>query len=84
MASRIVPRGVPHAFLVTSGAARMLGLHTPGGGEQFYRHASEPAVAGENRRWQVDFGRILRRPGDRHHASRRSRTLLTHDPSETL
>ena len=53
----IVPRGVPHAFLVTSDAARMLCLHTPGGGEQFYRHASEPAVEGEPP-LEVDFGRI--------------------------
>lgn len=43
----IVPRGVPHAFLVTTSTARMLCLQTPGGGEAFYRHASEPAGEGD-------------------------------------
>lgn len=42
----IVPRGVPHAFKVTSSAARILSLHTPGGGEQFCRLGSEPVVEG--------------------------------------
>jgi quercetin dioxygenase-like cupin family protein len=53
----VVPRGVPHAFLVTSADARMLCLHTPGGGEQFYRHASEPAVA-DAPPLEVDFGQV--------------------------
>ena len=43
----IIPRGVPHAFMVTTPTARMLCLQTPGGGEAFYRHASEPAGVGE-------------------------------------
>ena len=43
----IIPRGVPHAFMETTPTARMLRLQTPGGGETFYRHASEPAGAGE-------------------------------------
>ena len=43
----IIPRGVPHAFLVTSPQARMLCLQTPGTGEAFYRLASEPMVPGE-------------------------------------
>ena len=43
----VVPRGVPHAFLARAEGARMLCLHTPGGGEDFYRAASEPAVPGE-------------------------------------
>ncbi len=37
------PRGVPHAFLVTSPTARVLTLQTPGTAEAFYRGASEPA-----------------------------------------
>lgn len=45
--SAVIPRGVPHAFLVTSPRARMLCLQTPGGGESFYRLASTPAVDGE-------------------------------------
>lgn len=53
-----VPRGVPHAFLVTSEeGARLLCLHTPGGGEGFYRHASEAAVAGADP-VPVDFDRV--------------------------
>lgn len=40
----IAPRGVPHAFLVTSPTARVLTLQTPGSAEGFYRGASEPAT----------------------------------------
>src|SRR3979490_2435863 len=32
----MVPRGVPHAFLVTSESARLLTLETPGSSEAFY------------------------------------------------
>lgn len=53
----VVPRGVPHAFLAQADGARMLCLHTPGGGEAFYRTASEPAVPGEPA-VAVDFDRI--------------------------
>jgi quercetin dioxygenase-like cupin family protein len=42
----VVPREVPHAFLAGPQGARMLCLHTPGGGEEFYRRASEPVVEG--------------------------------------
>ena len=40
----VIPRGIPHAFLVTSPQARMLCLQTPGSGEAFYRDASEPTT----------------------------------------
>ena len=53
----VIPRGVPHAFLAQADGARMLCLHTPGGGEDFYRRASEPAVPGEPA-VAVDFDRI--------------------------
>ena len=53
----VVPRGVPHAFMAQGGGARMLCLHTPGGGEDFYRTASEPVVEGEPP-LPVDFERI--------------------------
>jgi mannose-6-phosphate isomerase-like protein (cupin superfamily) len=36
----VAPRGVPHAFLVTSEIARILTLETPGSTEAFYRDAS--------------------------------------------
>lgn len=51
----MVPRGVPHAFLVTSETARMLCLLTPGSGEAFYRGASEPVTETPG---LVDFARI--------------------------
>lgn len=50
------PRGVPHAFLVTSATARVLTLQTPGSAEAFYREASEPAVPGSH--GTVDFERV--------------------------
>lgn len=53
----VIPRNVPHAFLAQADGARMLCLHTPGGGEDFYRTASEPARAGEPA-LPVDFDRI--------------------------
>jgi quercetin dioxygenase-like cupin family protein len=53
----VIPRGVPHAFLVTSAKARMLCLQTPGSGEAFFRHASEPAVDGTAPP-SVDFDRV--------------------------
>ena len=41
----VAPRGVPHAFMVTSESALILALQTPGSGEAFYREASELATA---------------------------------------
>jgi quercetin dioxygenase-like cupin family protein len=38
----VAPRGVPHAFLVTSETARVLCLETPASAEGFYRGASVP------------------------------------------
>lgn len=54
------PRGVQHAFTVVSETARLLAIQTPGQGEAFYLHASEPAevrdgVAVEGK---VDFRKI--------------------------
>ena len=53
----VIPRGMPHAFMAQAEDARMLCLHTPGGGEDFYRTASEPAIPGEPA-LPVDFDRI--------------------------
>jgi quercetin dioxygenase-like cupin family protein len=39
------PRGVAHAFLVTSETAHLLCLQTPGSGEAFYRDVSDPATS---------------------------------------
>ncbi len=53
----VIPRNVPHAFLAGADGARMLCLHTPGGGEDFYRMASDPVRDGESAT-PVDFDRI--------------------------
>lgn len=53
-----VPRGVPHAFLVTSTTARLLTLLVPGSAESFYRGASEAAGKDANPAGPVDFARV--------------------------
>lgn len=53
----VVPRGVPHAFMVTAAQTRFLTLQTPGTDEAFFRLASEPAPEG-SRPIPVDFDRI--------------------------
>jgi quercetin dioxygenase-like cupin family protein len=52
------PRGVPHAFLVTSERARILCLETPGSSEAFYRGASEPLTPALEASAPVDFDRV--------------------------
>ena len=48
------PRGVPHAFVVTSERARILAIVTPAERvEAFYRKASVPGESGP-----VDFGKV--------------------------
>jgi quercetin dioxygenase-like cupin family protein len=54
----VAPRGVPHAFLVTSETARVLTLQTPGSAEAFYRGASEPAGDAHGDAGPVDFDRV--------------------------
>jgi quercetin dioxygenase-like cupin family protein len=61
----MAPRGVPHAFLVTSEIARILFLETPGSSEAFYRGASEPATSALEASAPVDFGRV-RASAERH------------------
>lgn len=50
------PRGVPHAFMVTSEVARLLAFQTPGSSAAFYWNASEPATA--DTEGPVDIGRV--------------------------
>lgn len=50
----MAPRGLPHAFMVTSPTAELLFLHTPGSCADFYRNASEPLADGR----EVDVGRV--------------------------
>lgn len=54
-ATILSPRGVEHAFTVVSETARILSIQSPGAGEKFYRHASEPFTGVSGR---VDFSRI--------------------------
>ena len=54
----LMPRGTAHAFLVTSDGARVLSLHTPAGGEDFFRSASEPATDGGSHPG-VDFEKVV-------------------------
>src|SRR3989337_1862048 len=60
----VAPRGVPHAFMVTSESALILVLQTPGSGEAFYRDATEPANA-ETDPGRTDWDR-LRASAERH------------------
>jgi quercetin dioxygenase-like cupin family protein len=41
----VLPKGVPHAYVVTSAEARFLTLHNPGGFEEFAAEVGEPAQA---------------------------------------
>ena len=50
------PRGHAHAFMVVSDRARLLCIQTPGSGQDFYLHASEPADSSSA--GPVDFDRI--------------------------
>src|SRR4051794_1860618 len=52
------PRGVPHAFMVTSETAHILTLQTPGSGESFYREAGDPATSDEDARRPADWARL--------------------------
>jgi len=54
----MVPRGVPHAFLITSDRARILFLETPGSSEAFYRGASETLTPALEASAPVDFDRV--------------------------
>jgi quercetin dioxygenase-like cupin family protein len=54
----VAPRGVPHAFLVTSETARLLATLAPGNGEDFYRDASDPAASVDDPQNRPDFKRL--------------------------
>lgn len=60
----LAPRGVPHAFMVTSETARVLGLQTPGTGEAFYREAGETVTAPEDAERPADWA-LLRAVAER-------------------
>jgi quercetin dioxygenase-like cupin family protein len=60
----VAPRGVPHAFMVTSETARMLVLETPGGSEAFYRGASVVLTEEILAAASVDMARIQKSAND--------------------
>ena len=54
----VAPRGVPHAFMVTSATAHVLSVQTPGTGESFYRDAGEPVSSAEDAARPADWARL--------------------------
>jgi quercetin dioxygenase-like cupin family protein len=54
----MAPRGVPHAFLVTSETARLLVLLAPGAGEAFFRSASDPVTSAADASRPPDLDRL--------------------------
>ncbi|MEA2143098.1 MAG: hypothetical protein QOI64_1528, partial [Solirubrobacteraceae bacterium] len=60
----VAPRGVPHAFTVTSETAHVFSFQTPGTGERFYRDAGEPATSEADASLPADMAR-LREVADR-------------------
>jgi quercetin dioxygenase-like cupin family protein len=52
------PRGLPHAFMVTSETAHVLSVQTPGTGESFYRDAGEPVSATVDASQPPDWARL--------------------------
>jgi quercetin dioxygenase-like cupin family protein len=43
----VLPRGVPHAYLITSETARLVGMASPGGFESFFTELGTPVVEGQ-------------------------------------
>jgi quercetin dioxygenase-like cupin family protein len=53
-----VPRGRPHAFLVTSETAHILALQSPGSGEAFFRSVSDPVTSPDDASRPADIPRL--------------------------
>jgi quercetin dioxygenase-like cupin family protein len=54
----VAPRGVPHAFMVTSETAHVFSFQVPGTGEAFYRDAGEPSTSEADESRPADFARL--------------------------
>jgi len=54
----VAPRGLAHAFMVTSETAHVFSFQTPGTGERFYRDASEPVTSDADASRPPDFARL--------------------------
>ena len=55
-----LPRGLPHAFMITSSSARLLIITTPAGFEGFIREAGVPSRDQTPATWEFDVGRLMR------------------------
>lgn len=60
----VAPRGVPHAFMVTSETAHVLAIVAPGTGEDFYRAAGEPVASPEDAPQTPDWARLRKAAQD--------------------
>jgi len=54
-----LPRGLAHAFMVTSDSARVLIITTPAGFEGFIREAGVPLHEEAPATWEFDVGRLM-------------------------
>jgi len=54
-----LPRGLPHAFMITSESARLLIITAPTGFEQFVRAAGIPVPDQAPTKWDFDLGRMM-------------------------
>ena len=52
----VAPRGLPHAFLVTSETAHILAILIPGSADAFYRAAGAPITSEADEARPADFG----------------------------
>ena len=55
-----VPRGVPHAFLVTSEQARTVGICSPGDvAERFFRAGGDPVMSSDEEQPPLDIPKVV-------------------------
>jgi quercetin dioxygenase-like cupin family protein len=54
-----LPRGLPHAFMVTSASARLITVAVPAGFDAFVRAAGIPHRGPAPSSWEFDLGRLM-------------------------
>lgn len=54
-----LPRGLAHAFMITSSSARLLIIATPAGFDGFIRQAGVPVHEQAPSTWEFDIGRLM-------------------------
>lgn len=54
-----LPRGLPHAFMITSASARLLTIAVPAGFDAFVREAGIPLDGQAPRMWEFDLDRVI-------------------------